>query len=108
MSIPVKRLFTGEKPTLEFQVVNDDTGAPVDISGAAVDIFIRKQGAGSNLFADPNDNGTVIDGPNGKVQYVFPSALTVADLYQGQLKITVGAEIRLTEFFNLEVVAGLG
>lgn len=99
-----KILFEGERPILVLNLINDDDGKTIgNITGGTAKVYIRKQGSNTNLFSDVD--ATITDGPEAEISYLFPSALAAnsTGLYQGHVRVSIGAEIRYTEMFDIEV-----
>jgi hypothetical protein len=111
MSHPILQQVTGEVPRETFQLVDPDTGDPVDLTGLAsstIFIYIRKQGAVGNKWTDSETEITSILSPptDGKVTYDFPGELE-AGLWQGEIEIPVGvSQSRFSERFDIIVRPG--
>jgi hypothetical protein len=81
----VVNLFsTDTGPTLRFQCVEDVTGLPVDLTGATVDLLIRRVGQLKNVFQAPLSACVVLPNPTTFVTGVTgnattPQNVTVAD-----------------------------
>lgn len=109
----VKELFVGEQPLLEFQVANDDDGAPIDLSGLApssINIYLRLEGANTNIDFFPTTATAITDAVNGKFTYQIPRALARSDVgtAKGQVVITFTAShVRITKYFDVKILPSI-
>jgi hypothetical protein len=114
MPVSIERVFVGEQPVLEFELVDQD-GAAIDLSGlvvADINVLLRLDGAAANLYASTNTNATAInaDPTTGKFTWRWPAVIPAAQAgnVKGQVKVKFAAtHIRATDWFNLNVDAGL-
>lgn len=109
---PFESLFVGERPTIEFDLVDQD-GVPINLTGLStgdIEIYLRLEGAANNLYTTPQTLATSIVSPPtaGRITYKFPAVLAAAGQYKGQVKVKFAVDnIRVTEFFDVLVRSGI-
>jgi len=86
----VIRLVQGDtRPALVCTITDDNTGAPVSLSGATCRLKFREQGS---TTIKATFTGTVTDATNGVVEFYWASDPTSLDgpqgNYQGEIEIT--------------------
>ena len=74
-------------------LVSQRTGAPIDVAGATVRLYLRQVGAAelrATIIASLPGGGT-----DGRARFVWPAgALDVAGDYEGEIEITAGTVVQ--------------
>lgn len=89
MTDKIKLVQGDSRPALVVNLTDDNSGAPIPITGATVRLKFRELGASTNHAVL---TGTITDGPNGQVVFYWaqvPGSLDVeAGDYEGEIEIT--------------------
>ncbi len=105
-----KRLdfFTTDKlPTMEFTIRKSDGSGVLDLSGATAVCHLRLISATSNKFSGAEENATIVDAVNGRVDYTLPSGgIDDPGVYKGQVNVSFPAGGQHTQEFELVVKEG--
>lgn len=93
---PIPTIYKGEDKNLDFKVLSELTGDPIDISGASEIVAIFPQSASTFLEKKLSTAGIVlISGPGGRFQ-VQISAAESANLLASELGKYTDVEVHLT------------
>ncbi len=112
MSHPILLQSTGEISRETFELVDPDSGTPIDLTGilaSTIFIYIRKKGSSTNMWSGALTEATSVLSPetNGKITYDFPTALAEGQ-WEAEIEIPVGAtQTRFSERIDIQVDAGL-
>lgn len=115
MTVSLETVFVKERPTLEFELLDQD-GVAIDLTGlttADIDVLLRLDTASNNFYSNADDvNADAIDSDptTGKFTWVWPAVISASQAgnVQGQVVVRFSAtHVRVTNYFNLNVDTGL-
>ena len=113
--VSTERVFVKERPTLEFELLDQD-GTAIDLTGLVVDdidVLLALDSDGVLFYtsdADISIDAIDADPATGKVTWVWPEVIpsSQAGIVKGQVLVRFSAtNIRATNYFNLNVDTGL-
>ena len=94
-------------PTMEFTIRKSDGTGVLDLTGGTAVCHLRLISAAANKFSGADENATIVDAVNGRVDYTLPTGgIDDPGVYKGQVEITFPAGPQHFQEFELIIKEG--